>query len=342
MANPDLNWSKLGFGYRETPARFVAEWVDGAWTPGELTDRSTIEIAEGAVCLHYGQQCFEGLKATRAADGRILLFRADRNAARMARSAERLLMPPVPPEMFLRAVTETVAANRDWVPPADAAGAALYVRPVLLGVGHNLGLRPAPRYHFRVFCSPVGPYFGDGFGGGIKLRVADHDRAAPRGVGQYKVGGNYAPGLLLHHQAKADGFDEVLYLDALERRYLDEAGSANVFGVAAREGQETLVTPRSESILPSITLDSLLTLATEDLGIAVERRPVLLEEVRTFREFSLTGTATVITPVASVTHQDATWTFPESPGTAARRLFDRLSAIQRGVVEDTRGWTVAV
>lgn len=325
----------LGFFYRETPWRFQAEWADGAWTEGELTSESTITIDEGATCLHYAQQCFEGLKSYAGPDGAPLLFRVDQNAARLRRSAERLLMPPPPEELFLRGVHACVHANRHLLPAADEGG-ALYVRPLLIGVGPNLGLRPAPRYVFRVFCSPVGPYFSDGLTG-IKLLVTEQDRVAPRGMGSYKAGGNYAGGLMLTANAKAQGHTEVLYLDPREHRLLDEAGSANVFGI--RDGN-TLVTPGSASILPSITMDSLLQLA-RDRGLDVQRRDVPVEELADFEEMGCTGTAAVITPVAQVTHGERVYRFA-APGAHTKALYDALTQIQYGLREDPHGWVTPV
>ncbi|RMG10081.1 MAG: branched-chain amino acid aminotransferase [Planctomycetota bacterium] len=324
-----------GFAYRPTPWRFQAEW-DGSWSEGRLLSDPRLSIEEGATCLHYGQQCFEGLKAYAAPDGTPLLFRPEENARRMARSAERLLLPPPPEELFFAGVRACVRANRDHL-PAHGSGASLYVRPVLLGVGDNLGLRPAPRAVFRVFCSPVGPYFADGLRG-IRLLVSDEDRVAPRGLGAYKAGGNYAGGLLLAKRAKEQGYDEVLYLDAIEHRYLDEAGSANVYGVAGG----TLLTPRSPSILPSITLASLLVLAEEELGLRVERRRVAIDEVADFEEMGCTGTAAVITPVASVRHGEQEWRLPHAPGPRTEELYRLLVGTQTGALPDPRGWRMPV
>jgi branched-chain amino acid aminotransferase len=337
----ELDWANMGFAYRQLPYRFQAEWKDGEWTEGGLSEEPTITIEEGATGLHYGQQCFEGLKAHTGPDGRARIFRPQENAARMKGSAERLCMPPPPEELFLRGVRSCVEANQEHWPPHTVRGASLYIRPLLIGVGHNLGLRPASRFVFRVFCSPVGPYFKGGFedSSGLRLLVTERDRAAPRGVGAFKVGGNYAPGLLLHKQAKERGFDELLYFDALEHKWLDEAGSANVFGVL--EGGR-LVSPLSDSILPSITRRSILTLAEEDLDLTVERRKVGADEIPAFREMGLTGTATVITPVRSVTNQEHEVSFSDVPGPVSTRLYKRLTGIQRGEIEDTRGWLLSV
>lgn len=337
-ATDELDWQNLGFGYKETPWRFQAEWRDGAWSEGGLTSDSHLVLEEGSCGLHYAQQCFEGLKAFAGPEGQPLLFRPDMNAARMARSAERLVMPPPPAELFLRAVKACVTANAELLPP-HGSGASLYVRPLLIGVGENLGLRPAPRYVFRVFCSPVGPYFPGGMRG-IRLLVTDADRAAPRGTGAFKVGGNYAGGLLLSRRAKEQGYDEVLYLDPVEHRYLDEAGSANVFAIAS--GATKLVTPGSPSILPSVTLDSLLTLAREELGLEVERRRIPFEELATFSELACAGTAVVVAPVSEVRRGDEVVKLPAAPGPIASELYRLLTGIQRGRIGDSRGWVVPV
>ena len=323
-----------GFDYRETPWRFQAEWSDGEWTEGELVSESTITIDEGATCLHYAQQCFEGLKSYASPDGTPLLFRVDQNAARLRRTAARLLMPEVSEELFLRGVHACVHANRHLLPP-NGGGGSLYVRPLLIGVGENLGLRPAPRYVFRVFCSPVGPYFADGLKG-IRLLVTDQDRVAPRGMGSYKAGGNYGGGLMLTANAKKQGHNEVLYLDPTSHTRLEEAGSANVFGVRG----ETLVTPGSSSILPSITMDSLLQLA-RDRGLAVERRDVPVGELADWEEMGCTGTAAVITPVAQVTDGEQVYRFT-APGPHTKALYDELTGIQYGNREDRHGWVTEV
>ncbi|MCO5171407.1 MAG: branched-chain amino acid aminotransferase [Planctomycetes bacterium] len=341
----DLDWANLGFSYLRTPWRFQAEHRDGAWRDGDLLAEATITLEEGACALHYAQQCFEGLKAFTTPDDRAVLFRPEENARRMAVSARRLLMPPPPEELFLHGVRECVRSNDAYMPP-HGLGASMYVRPLLIGVGDNLGLRPAPRYLFRVFCSPVGPYFKGGWKA-IRLRVTRHDRVAPNGTGAFKVGGNYAGGLLASTEAKAAGYDEALYLDPIEHRWLEEAGSANVFGVLpprARGGKARLVTPASASILPSVTMDSVLTLAAEDLGLEVERRRVAIDEVADFVEMGCTGTAAVITPV-SVVHdgeRDVQVGDGAAPGPITQELYARLTGIQRGKLPDPRGWVVSV
>lgn len=337
----ELDWANLGFTYLKTPWRFQAEWKDGAWSEGRLVSESTLVIEEGACALHYAQQCFEGMKAFTTPQDRSVLFRPQENARRMATSARRLLMPPPPEELFLRAVRETVKANEEYMPP-HGLGAAMYVRPLLIGVGDNLGVRPASRYIFRVFCSPVGPYFKGGVKA-IRLRVTEIDRVAHNGTGAQKVGGNYAGGMMATQEAKAAGYDEALYLDPLEHRYLEEAGSANVFGIISGTGKARLVVPVSPSILPSVTMRSVAQLAEEDFGMTVERRRVAIDEVSQLSEMGCTGTAAVITPVAVVHHQGKDLKVGETaPGPLTLELYNRLTGIQRGKLEDTRGWVVPV
>jgi branched-chain amino acid aminotransferase len=337
MTRRQLDWANLGFTYLAPAFRFQAEWADGAWNEGRLTSEATLTIEEGACGLHYGQQCFEGLKAFSGPNDEPLIFRPEQNARRLIRSAERLMMQPPPEELFLRAVRECVLANLDILPP-HGSGATLYLRPLLLGVGENLGLRPASRYVFRVFCSPVGPYF-KGTVAGISLSVSEFDRAAPRGTGAYKAGGNYAGALLASKRARDAGFDEALFLDAKERRYLEEAGAANVFGILPTT-PATLVTPLSDSILPSVTMDSILTLGM-DIGLKVERRPVPIEEVPDFVEMGATGTAAGIAPVARVVHGEQDTSF-EAPGPITTELQRLLTGVQSGTLPDAHDWVLRV
>lgn len=338
----NLDWANLGFAYHATEYRFRAIYKDGEWSEGEIIEDNHISMHEGAAAIHYAQQCFEGLKAQTAPDGRVLLFRPDLNAKRMNETAERLLMPQVPEELFIRAVKETVAKNLSWVPP-HGSGASLYIRPVLMGCGPNLGLRPAPEFEFRVFVSPVGPYYkGDGLSV-ISLAVTNVDRAAPQGTGHFKAGANYAGGLLATMKAQEMGANEALYLDARERRYLEEAGSANII-VVMKNG--ALATPFSDAILPSITRRSVCTIAEKELGMKVEIRPIeFLTEVENFVEMGACGTAAVISPVGKVFHNTEWFKFygdGEEVGPVTQKLYDLLTQLQKGEREDTYGWTVEV
>ena len=333
-----LDWANLGFQYRKTDYRFVAEYRDGNWTEEGLVDTETIPIHEGAPALHYAQQCFEGLKAQTAPDGRVLLFRPELNSERMNDAATRLLMPEVPRELFIGAVEQTVRANYAWIPP-HGSGASLYIRPMLIGVGENLGLRPAQAYQFRVFVCPVGPYYQSAGLAVISLAVSDMDRAAPRGTGNYKVGANYAGGLLATRKAQAQGADEALYLDAAQRRYIDEAGSANI--IIAMKGNR-FVTPRSDAVLPSITRRSLMTLAEDKLGLKTECRPIdLRAEIDDFEEIAACGTAAVLSPVGRIWFDNEWHSFYDggkSVGPIMQQLYDQLVGIQRGEQEDPYAW----
>ncbi len=338
MEKKSLNWAELGFRYRKTDYRFTATCSQGRWSDGELVESEVIAIHEGAPALHYAQQCFEGMKAQTAPDGRVLLFRPDLNSIRMNQAASRLLMPEVPDELFIRAVEETVRANYAWIPP-HGSGAALYIRPLLIGVGENLGLRPAETFEFRVFVSPVGPYYSGNGLGAISLAVSDLDRAAPHGTGNYKVGANYAGGLLATRHAQAMGADEALYLDAAQRRYIDEAGSANI--IIAMTGNR-FVTPKSDAVLPSITRRSLMVLAEDQLGMKTETRPVdLRAELGDFEEVAACGTAAVLSPVGKIWFDDQWHTFYDdgkSVGPVMQKLYDLLVGIQRGELEDPYDW----
>jgi branched-chain amino acid aminotransferase len=331
-----LDWAKIGFKYRNTDFRFRAKWDNGQWDVGRLVEDSFIKLSEGAPALHYAQQCFEGMKAQTAKDGRILLFRPNLNAERMRRTAERLLMPPVPDGLFIEAVEQVVRANHRWVPPFGS-GASLYIRPMLIGVGENLGLRPAEEYEFRVFCSPVGPYYSEGGLSSISLAVSQYDRAAPQGTGSYKAGANYAAGLLATKDAIALGADEALYLDSRDRRFIDEAGSANILVLI--DG-DTLVTPASNAILPSITRRSIMSLAETDLNLKVEERAIdLREEFESFVEMAACGTAAVLSPVKRVWFDDEWHDVGRSPETPIMQsLYDKLVGIQSGILCDPGHW----
>src|SRR5690606_29820219 len=294
---------------------------------------------EGSPAIHYAQQCFEGMKAQTAPDGRVLLFRPDLNSERMNSTADRLLIPQVPYELFLRGVEETVRANYAWIPPYGS-GASLYIRPMLIGVGENLGLRTAKQFEFRVFCSPVGPYYKSDGPGVISLAVSEIDRAAPNGTGAFKAGANYAGGLLATRQAQAVGANEALYLDSATHTYIDEAGSANI--VVAMKGNR-FVTPKSNAILPSVTRRSVVTLVEEQMGMQVENRPInLRQEIAEFEEVAACGTAAVLSPVGRI-WVDGNWhSFygnGEQVGPVMQKAYDLLVGIQRGESPDIHGWT---
>lgn len=334
-----LDWKNLGFSYIKTDYRFIARWKDGKWDNGELTTDSTLHIHEGSTALHYGQQCFEGLKAYRCKDGSINLFRPDQNAKRMQNTCDRLLMPQVPTELFIRACKEVVKANEKWVAPYGT-GATLYLRPFVIGVGENIGVRPAPEYLFCVFCCPVGAYFK----GGMKpsnFLVTDYDRAAPHGTGGVKVGGNYAASLLPHELAAKRQFADAIYLDPKTHTKIEEVGAANFFGITR---DNKFITPRSDSILPSITKYSLLHLAKERLGMETIEGDVYINELDKFAEAGACGTAAVISPIGGIQYGDDFHVFYSETevGPITKRLYDELTGIQFGDVEAQEGWIVKV
>ena len=332
----DLDWANIGFGYMKTDWRYVANYQDGAWSAGELTRDDTITLSECAGVLQYAQSVFEGLKAYRAADGRILTFRPDLNAERMIDSAKRLEMPPVSKEQFLDGIDQVVGANADWIPPYGS-GASLYIRPYMFGSNPVIGVKPADTYHFRIFVTPVGPYFQGG-AKPIVIKVSDFDRAAPRGTGHIKAGLNYAMSLHAIVTAHEEGFAENLYPDAETRTKVEETGGAN-FIFITKDG--TLVTPKSGSILPSITRRSICTVAEEILGMRVEHREVLLEELADFAECGLCGTAAVISPVGMINDHGKEIAFPsgmENMGPTLQTLYDTLTGIQLGTREAPEGW----
>ena len=334
-----LDWKNLGFSYIKTDYRFIARWKDGKWDSGELTTDSTLHIHEGSTALHYGQQCFEGLKAYRCKDGSINLFRPDQNAKRMQNTCDRLLMPQVPTELFIRACKEVVKANDRWVAPYGT-GATLYLRPFVIGVGENIGVRPAPEYIFCVFCCPVGTYFK----GGMKpsnFLVTDYDRAAPHGTGGVKVGGNYAASLLPHELAAERKFADAIYLDPKTHTKIEEVGAANFFGITH---DNKFITPLSPSILPSITKYSLLYLAKERLGMETIEGDVYINELDQFAEAGACGTAAVISPIGGIQYGDDFHVFYSETevGPITKRLYDELTGIQLGDVEAPEGWIVKV
>ena len=338
VSKKNLDWGDLGFDYIKTDFRYSALYENGEWSAGSLISDEQIVIHEGAPSLHYAQQCFEGMKAQTTADGSVCLFRPSLNWERMNATAPRLLIPSVPEELFLNAIEETIRANYPWIPPYGS-GAALYVRPMLIGVGENLGLKPAEKYEFRVFVSPVGPYYKNSGMAVISLAVSKFDRAAPNGTGKYKAGANYAGGLLATLNAQDLGANEALYLDSAQNRYIDEAGSANI--VIFTKDQK-LITPSSEAILPSITRRSVMELAESELSLSTEARPIELRaEFANFQEMAACGTAAVIAPVGKIWF-DNDWRTVfqdgESVGPIMSELYELLVGIQRGEKEDKFGW----
>ena len=336
MEKKDIDWSNLGFGYIKTDKRYVSNFKDGAWDEGVLTDDDKVVISECAGVLQYAQTVFEGLKAYTTKDGRTVCFRPDLNASRIADSCRGLQIPVIPEEMFLRAVKEVVKANEAWVPPFGS-GATLYIRPYVFGVNPVIGVKPADEYEFRMFCTPVGPYFKGGFSTNPYVIIREFDRAAPYGTGRFKVGGNYAASLRANKKAHDLGYSCEFYLDAKEKKYIDECGAANFFGIK----NNTYITPKSSSILPSITNKSLMQLA-EDLGIKVECRPVPEEELETFEEAGACGTAAVISPIQRIDDLENKKSYIISkdgkPGPVCTKLYNKLRAIQYGDEPDTHNW----
>ena len=340
MEKKNVDWSNLGFGYVQTDQRYVSNYKNGAWDDGCLTDQADITMSECACVLQYAQTCFEGLKAYTTADGKIVCFRPDLNAARMADSCRRMKMPVFPEDRFLDAVVQTVRANAAWVPPYGS-GASLYLRPFMFGSDAVIGVKPANEFQFRVFATPVGPYFK----GGVKpltLRISDFDRAAPRGTGHIKAGLNYAMSLYAIVDAHEQGYDENVYLDSGTRTHIEETGGANIIFIT-KDGK--LVTPKSDTILPSITRRSLLTVAKDYLGLEVEERPVALEELSEFAECGLCGTAAVISPVGKIVDHGREFAFPsgmDGMGPVIQKLYDPLRGIQMGTIEAPDGWITVV
>ena len=291
-----------------------------------------------ATCLHYGQEAFEGLKAYRCPDGKVRIFRVDENAKRLQSTCRGILMPEVSTELFTEMVKKVVRLNQEWIPTYES-GATLYIRPLLIGTSAQVGVHPAKEYCFLIFVTPVGPYFKGGFSSNPYVIVRDYDRSAPLGTGKYKVGGNYAASLFANNLAHEKGYACEFYLDAKEKKYIDECGAANFFGIK----NNTYVTPKSTSILPSITNKSLMQVA-EDLGMKVERRPIPEEELETFEEAGACGTAAVISPISYIDDLDTgkRYSFGEKPGPQSKKLFDTLRGIQYGEIEDKHGWTTVV
>ena len=336
MEKKNIDWSNLGFGYIQTDKRFVANYKNGAWDEGTLTSDSNVVINECAGVLQYAQTCFEGLKAYTTEDGHIVTFRPDLNASRMKDSCERLEMPVFPEDKWVDAVVSVVKANTAYVPPYGS-GATLYIRPYMFGSNPVIGVKPADEYQFRIFCTPVGPYFKGG-AKPLTIRVSDFDRAAPHGTGHIKAGLNYAMSLYAIVDAHKQGFDENMYLDAATRTKVEETGGAN-FLFVTKDGK--VVTPKSNSILPSITRRSLIYVAKEYLGLEVEEREVYFEEVKDFAECGLCGTAAVISPVGKINDHGKEICFPsgmEKMGPVIQKLYDTLTGIQMGRIEAPEGW----
>ena len=336
MEKKNIDWSNIGFGYVQTDKRYVANYKDGAWDKGALTDDPNIVMNECAGVLQYAQTCFEGLKAYTTEDGHIVTFRPDLNAERLMDSAARLEMPQLPKEQFIDAVDQVVKANAGYVPPYGS-GATLYIRPYMFGINPVIGVKPADEYQFRMFCTPVGPYFKGG-AKPITIRVSDFDRAAPHGTGHVKAGLNYAMSLHAIVDAHQQGYDENVYLDAATRTKIEETGGANIIFVTK---DNKVVTPKSDSILPSITRRSLMYVAEHYLGLEVEQREVYLDEVKDFAECGLCGTAAVISPVGKIVDHGKEICFPsglEEMGPVTKKLYETLTGIQMGRIEAPEGW----
>lgn len=336
MEKKNIDWANLGFGYRETDMRYVCNYRNGAWEEGGMTADSNVVINECAGVLQYAQTCFEGLKAYTTEDGHIVTFRPDLNAERMADTAKRLEMPVFPVDKFVDAVTEVVKANEAYVPPYGS-GATLYIRPYMFGSNAVIGVKPADEYQFRIFTTPVGPYFKGG-AKPLTLCVSDFDRAAPHGTGHIKAGLNYAMSLHAIVTAHENGFDENMYLDAATHTKVEETGGAN-FLFVTKDGK--VVTPKSNSILPSITRRSLMTVAEKYLDLEVEEREVFFEEVKDFAECGLCGTAAVISPVGKIIDHGNEICFPsgmKQMGPTIQKLYDTLTGIQMGRIEAPEGW----
>ena len=336
MEKKNIDWGSLGFAYMPTDYRFVANFKDGKWDDGALVTDANVTMTECAGVLQYSQSCFEGLKAYTTEDGKIVCFRPDLNASRMKESCERLSMPVFPEDKFVEAVKEVVKANAAWVPPYGS-GATLYIRPYMFGSNAVIGVKPADEYQFRMFVTPVGPYFKGG-AKPITIRVSHLDRAAPRGTGNIKAGLNYAMSLYNIVDAHNKGFDENMYLDPATRTKVEETGGAN-FLFVTKDGK--VVTPKSDSIPPSITRRSLCIVAEKYLGLTVEHREVFFDEVKDFAECGLCGTAAVISPVGKIVDGDNEICFPsgmEEMGPVTKKLYDTLTGIQMGRIEAPEGW----
>ena len=340
MEKKNLDWANIGFGYVQTEKRYVSNYRDGAWDEGVLTEDANVVLNECAGVLQYAQTCFEGLKAYTTVDGRTVTFRPDMNAQRMFDTAKRLEMPTFPKERFVDAVKQVIKANESYVPPFGS-GASLYLRPYMFGTNPVIGVKPATEYQFRIFTTPVGPYFK----GGVKpltLCISDFDRAAPNGTGHIKAGLNYAMSLHAIVSAHNAGYDENMYLDAATRTKVEETGGANFLFVTK---DNKVVTPKSSSILPSITRRSLMVVAKEYLGLEVEEREIFKEELSDFAECGLCGTAAVISPVGKIVDHGKEICLPSGMtemGPITKKLYETLTGIQMGKIEAPEGWIVEI
>ena len=329
----DLDWKNLPFDYIRTDYNVRSYYKDGKWSEPELTTDETIQMHMADPCLHYAQEAFEGLKAFETADGRIVTFRPDENAKRLQSSGGQILIPSIPEDMFLNAIQKVVSANARFVPPFGT-GASLYIRPLVIGVGPQVGLGPAREYIFIVFVTPVGPYYKGGFKPVKALVIEEFDRAAPLGMGAYKVGGNYAAGLMGNDFAKKKGYPIILYLDPKEKKYVDEFGTSNFIGI----WENKYITPSSKSILPSITNKSLAEIA-KDMGMTVEKRQIEISEIEKFDEIGAVGTAAVITPINLIHYGEHDFVYGnDEPGPIITKLYSKFTKIQTGEDEDKFGW----
>lgn len=335
----NIDWQSLGFNYMDTRCHIRYAWRDGAWDKGELVTDPYIKMHIAASCLHYGQEAFEGLKAFCCKDGKIRIFRPQANAERMFNTARRIVMSPVPVDMFVDAVKRVVKANEDYIPPYGTGG-SLYIRPLLVGMSPEIGVAPADEYTFIVMVVPVGAYYKSGLKPVRALVVDEYDRAAPQGTGDVKIGGNYAASLFAHEYAKHKGFPVELYLDAKTHTTIEEFATSNFIGIT-KDG--TYVTPDSSSVLPSVTNNTLKQIAA-DLGMKVEVRQVPFTEIENFAEIAACGTAVVVTPVCEITRGDKVIKVsdPNSCGPVLQKLFNAVQGIQYGELPDTHGWCVEV
>ena len=336
----NIDWSNLSFGYMKTDYNVRCYFRNGAGGEIELSSEESINMHMAATCLHYGQEAFEGLKAFRCKDGKIRIFRMEANAERLQSTCRGIMMPELPTEKFCEMIKKVVKMNERFIPPYES-GASLYIRPLLIGTGAQVGVRPANEYLFVVFVTPVGPYFKGGFSANPYVVIREFDRSAPLGTGIYKIGGNYAASLLANKKAHDLGYSCEFYLDAKEKKYIDEAGAANFFGIK----NNTYITPKSTSILPSITNRSLMQLA-EDMGMTVERRQIPIEELETMEEAGACGTAAVISPIARIDDLEMNKSYVISkdgkPGPISKKLYDKLRAIQYGDEPDVYNWVTVI